>query len=790
MEERLNEFKTAADAKTPSQDALINHLAKDLLAPRAGHLMSFQDAPDNATTRLGLVTLQGLENIPRGIKNAVVHDFTHPAETLETLGTAAGMAVVLKTVLPEGGLAGKLAGAAIGTYFTYKAAEPILDSYKKAHKAQTLNQLDLASKQFGDAGGAFIVNSAVAAVGYKLGSQVTDRVLSSRSFDGFADSKAKFYKNLGSRLSDSLGITSPKEVFPLVESKSSLTTPNLEPRVKFTPSEKQAPAGELKGEVDPAASMEVTVMLKSRGSDLRMERTLARIAQGRQAPLSDADFAKEFGAKPESLDAINKFANDYGLKVSESDLKSGRVVLNGSAGDFSKAFDTRLSVYENAGVRFRGREGSLTLPAKLADHIVGILGTDDRPQARAYVRFAATEPKDAPAPKDPSGPSEPSGKRVGYMPNEVADAYNFPKEQSGNGQAVAVIELGGGIDKADNAKYYKDRGLPEPEINIIEVGGAKNKPGFDSAADGEVMLDSQVIGVVAPKATQHLIFAPNSDKGFIDAITRATFPENGEKPSSAISISWGAPEELWTKQGMEGMSQAFKKAALKGISIFAASGDDGAIDRSRSGRFQVDYPASDPSVTGTGGTRLTLKDGKVVSELAWNNNRDNDAGGGGVSQNFPVQDFQKDANLPLNANPGGGPGRGVPDIAGNADPLTGYKVRVGGKDSIIGGTSAVSPLYSALTMRINEALGKPVGSLNPWLYRNTSIFNDIVEGNNNGYTTGPGWDAVTGLGSLDGSKMLAALKANPNISTNFGQFKFLGPAQIFGADTSSQNSAK
>ncbi len=778
MNDALESLARAED-KTEGQNSLINKLAKDLCTKEPGSLMTFQNAPDNAVTRYGLLTLQGVENIPRGVANSLAHNIQNPLKVAETLGTAAGMALVLKTVLPEGGLAGKVAGAAIGIYFTYKAAEPVVDAYKKAGNAKTLQELDLASKQFGDAGGSFIVDSAIAAVGYKIGSNLTDRVLSSRSMDGFADAKAGFYNKLsqvGTKITDNMGITAGRQssianILPEGEGKAS--------RVRLADSNRNAPEGTVKGPVDPNIDMDVTVMLKSKGSQLRMDRTLKRIAQGRQAPLSEAEFANQFAAKAESLAAVTKFAEEYGLKVSEANLSSGRVVLNGKASQFSTAFETKLSHYENsAGLEFRAREGSLSIPGELAAHISSVLGTDNRPQLRSYIKFLET--KENPLPGDlPAEPVDPRARKAGYMPNEVADAYNFPKGKTGEGQAVAIIELGGGLDKIENSNYYKNNGLPEPKIQVIEVSGAKSKPGWDSRADAEVHLDSQIIGAVAPKATQNLIFAPNSEKGFIDAITRATFPEKGEMQSSAISISWGAAEEFWTKQAMNDMSIAFKKAALKGLSVFAASGDDGALNNSRSGRWQVDFPASEPTVTGTGGTTLQIKDGKIVTEVAWNNNRPNDATGGGISEVFPAQEFQRNANVPPNANRGGGSGRGVPDVTGNGDPASGFRIRtVDGSDIVTAGTSAVAPLYSALTMRLNESLGKPVGSLNPWLYRNTGIFNDILSGHNNGYKTGPGWDPVSGLGSIDGGKMLAALKQNPNTPVNFGEFRFIGPSQI------------
>lgn len=801
------ELPKSAAAHGENHDALINRLAQEHLmgAPGRNTLVSQDLASDNTMVRYGQVTLDGLGKVPEGIGKSVLHNLTNPLEMLETAGTAAGMAFVLKTVLPEGGMAGKVAGALIGGYFTYKAAEPVFGAYKLAGNAVTVRDMNVAATQIGDAGGSFLVNSLIAAGAYKLGSHYTDRMLTSEALDGFADKKANFYAKLGdssskltSSITDRLGITTPKPpeapITPQVAGSLS-----LDPRVKFLASERSTPQGLLKGEIDPNAPMEVSVMLKSKGSELAMNRTLARIAQGRQAALSDADLLQKFGATQESLDALTRFANENGLKVAESNLTSGRVVLSGSTGQFSEAFQTKLAQYEHpSGAIFRGREGSLSVPQDLSQHIVGILGMDNRPQARSYhIKFAGPVPELPAEPPTGGPPSRPLDPPVGgqephstraFMPNEVADAYNFPKDSMGKGQAVGIVELGGGIDMADNAKYYKQHGLPLPKINVIEVGGAKNSPG--GAADGEVLLDSQVIGVIAPEATQNLLFAPNSEKGFTDSITRLTFPEKGEVQNSAISISWGQNEEAWTQQAISGMSQAFKKAALKGISIFAASGDDGALDNSRSGKLQADYPASDPMVTGTGGTRLEVgPNGKITNETVWNNHRPNDAGGGGISQVFPPQDFQKDIKtIPLNANTGK-PGRGVPDIAGNADPVTGYRIRVGGSESQTGGTSAVSPLYSALMMRINGALDKPFATpLNQWLYKNaeSGIFNDITIGDNNGYKAGPGWDATTGLGSIDGSKMLALIRSNPHLDTNFGNFRYLGPTQFGGSGQQNQ----
>lgn len=771
-----------AAAVDPEKEALINKLAKEMVGSK--ELIGPVAAPSSLIGKYGLATLKGIENVPAGLVHAVQDNVEHPLKALETVASAAAMGVVLKTVLPETGAAGKIAGVALGAYFTYKSAEPVINTYKFVGHAKTMDDINLAGRHLGDIGGSFVVNSAIAAAGYKLGAAGAERVLLSERLDGFANAKQNFWDGLekkAGQFTDAVGITTP------AESLKTANSLNFTPRngtERFFASERGGvPDGAVKAAepVDPNAPMDITIQLKSKGTDLSMDRTLKRIALGRQNPLSDTQFLEKFGATEESLSEVKKFATDHGLNVAEADLRSGRVVLHGRTANFSDAFQTKLENFDVNGLSFRGREGSLFVPNSLTNHIEGVYGMDTRPQANFYAKVLGPAPEaagkgkvngltqargpEAPPPGDTGNPPPVEPKKAsGYMPNEVADGYEFPKGTSGKGQGVAVIEMGGGIDLANEAAYYKAHGLKMPEIKVISVNGAKTNAGREPGADGEVALDSQVIGAAAPDAKQAVIFAPNSDRGFIDAVTRATFPEKGENPNQAISISWGAPMESWTDQGKRGMNLAFKKAALKGLSVFAASGDDGARDASPSRTFQVDYPAADPYVTGTGGTRLTLQNGKVLGEVAWNNGEGRGAGGGGVSPDA-VPDYQTGLKIPENANKTGVPGRGVPDIAGNADPATGYRIRVGGSEQIIGGTSAVAPLYSALAVRLNEGLGgtRQVGFMNPFLYKNgmagtAPFFNDITSGTNNGYNTNPGWDAVTGWGSVNGEKLLAAYK--------------------------------
>ncbi len=197
-------------------DSLINRVADEMMISESKAKQDNTAAPDSAVARYGLVTAKGIGHVPEGIVNAVVYDVKHPMETLGTLGMGAGMAVVLKTVLPEGGMAGKVAGLAIGGYFTYKAAEPIMHAYKEAGNAKTMGELNTAAMQIGDAGGAFLVNSAIAAGGYKIGASATEAALASKSMAGFVTAKANFYENvgqMGSRFANTIGITKPVPQF-------------------------------------------------------------------------------------------------------------------------------------------------------------------------------------------------------------------------------------------------------------------------------------------------------------------------------------------------------------------------------------------------------------------------------------------------------------------------------------------------------------------------------------------------------------------------------------------------
>ena len=442
------------------------------------------------------------------------------------------------------------------------------------------------------------------------------------------------------------------------------------------------------------------------------------------------------------LDHVAAWAEAQGLDVVEASVGRRSLVLSGTVAALAAAFGATLTMQTNAGQEYRIRTGTLSVPSELLPIIQGVFGLDNRPQARSQIRIQPAASAD-----------------VSYTPLQVAQAYDFPSGADGTGQTIALIELGGGYRVKDLKTYFAGLGIPQPKVTAARVDGGSNKPtGDPNSADGEVMLDIEVAGAVAPKAHIVVYFAANTDQGFLDAVTTAIH-DTTHQPN-VVSISWGGPEASWTQQSLQAFDQAFADAATMGVTVCCASGDGGSSDGATDGLAHVDFPASSPHALACGGTRLQIAQAKITGETVWNEGTNGGAGGGGVSSVFPVPDYQAGANVPPSVNAGKKVGRGVPDVAGDADPATGYKVEVDGQQTVVGGTSAVAPLWAGLVALLNQKIGKPVGFLNPLLYSNavaSGAFHDITAGNNGAYQAGPGWDACTGLGSPDGAKLLSAL---------------------------------
>src|SRR4051812_15260334 len=528
-------------------------------------------------------------------------------------------------------------------------------------------------------------------------------------------------------------------------------------------SARRTPPGRRIGAADPDERVLVSIVVRRRpepAADLPAERRAAHTAA--------------FGADQADLDAVTGFAREAGLTVEAADAARRTVTVSGTAAQVSAAFDVALASFEHDGVAYRGREGALHVPAALVDVVEAVLGLDNRPQARTRLhRGSPIAEEDLPGPAAGGAHHALAAAAPAPAPlwtSQIAHLYDFPTGVTGTGQTIAVIELGGGYRDRELARYFAKAHIAAPTVVTELVDEGTNDPGTDPDADGEVLLDIEVSGSVAPGATLVVYFADNSDRGFLDAITTAVH-DQVHNPS-VITISWGQSESAWPAQSLTAFDGAFADAARLGVTVLAAAGDHGAGDAvTDDDLVHADFPASSPHVVACGGAALVASGGTVASEEVWNDH-DGWATGGGISDVFGVPDYQQHVELPVSLNPGGRVGRGVPDVAGNADNASGYLVLVDGRWVPIGGTSAVAPLYAGLVALLNEALGYPVGELNPQLYAAPdTVFSDITPPGDNstpetadfgpareGYPVGFGWDACTGRGRLRGRALLDELR--------------------------------
>jgi kumamolisin len=450
------------------------------------------------------------------------------------------------------------------------------------------------------------------------------------------------------------------------------------------------------------------------------------------------EFGVAHGAHPADIRVIEAFAHEYGLTVVQSSTARRSVVLSGTAENMQRAFGVTLHHYESPKGGYRGRTGPVMVPEELEHVVTAVLGLDNRPVAKPHVRINAAQPAES------------------LAPAEVGKLYDFPTSATGAGQTIGILELGGGYKTSDLNTYFKAQGRKAPTVKSVSVDSAVNQPGTDPDSDAEVMLDIEVAASVAPGATIVVYFAPNTDQGFVDGITTAV--HDTTNAPSVLSISWGGPEDQWTQQSADAMLQAVTDAAAVGVTVTAAAGDNGADDGEDDGQLHVDLPACLPPVLACGGTKLSTTNNKITGEVVWNELASNEgATGGGVSKIYAIPSYQASAGVPVQPETKFA-GRGVPDVSGDADPDTGYRVRVDGKNQVIGGTSAVAPLWAGLIAVLNQALGQSLGFAQPAIYSfGESVFRDITSGNNGYWNAGPGWDACTGLGSPDGTALLSAL---------------------------------
>jgi kumamolisin len=515
------------------------------------------------------------------------------------------------------------------------------------------------------------------------------------------------------------------------------------------------------GPVDPSEIATLTIRTRSSGDMAALEKRVkeqAALPLNKRTYLTHEELAAGHGAKAEDLDLIEQLAHEHDLVVVHRNKAERSIVLKGKLGDLLSMFPADVQNYHHSNGSYRGRQGEIQIPKALDGVVTGVFGFDTRPKHRYLRRGYRTS----------AGP----GGQNGVPSTEFAKRYNFPQSYQGqtldgSGQTMAIIELGGGFRSSDLKVYFNEIGVARPTVTRVVVDHAPHTPTTADSADGEVMLDIEVAGAVAPKAKIVVYFAPNNgDQGFIDGISAAV--HDTQRNPSVISISWGGPESTTDTQGIQAFHEVFVAAAALGITICVASGDHGTADLDApnwDGNIHVDHPAVDDLVLGCGGTQIDDQGNDVV----WNDGTPFDttvaggggwASGGGISEVFAVPDYQQNANLPVSIASGNA-GRGVPDIAMSA---TNYFTRVDRQEGASGGTSAVAPLMAGLVALLNQAKKKNVGFLNTLLYANAgALLHDVTVGTNaitntvQGYQAGPGWDACSGLGTPDGTAILGKL---------------------------------
>jgi kumamolisin len=540
--------------------------------------------------------------------------------------------------------------------------------------------------------------------------------------------------------------TKPPKQFEVSMSKQN--PQNSLSRVSFPKSERKThPGATIAGRTGAQRNISVSVIVK-RKNPLDLEKMIGQ-------HISQDEFSQKYAADAGSFNHLREFAHKHGLTVDEgaSSLARRTMVLRGPASKVEAAFGVTLNDFEKEGKTFHSYTGTISMLQEYAEPVEAVLGLDNHPIAMPHIRLREQQKK--------GKPEQHPAQTESFNPPQVAQLYNFPagvngagQTINGAGQTIGILELGGGYNASDLSSYFSGLGIPEPQVTAVSVDGATNSPNqpgspTDPNADGEVGLDIEVSGSIAPGANIVVYFTTNTSQGFVDALTTAIH-DTTNGPPSVISISWGSAESNWTPQSMTSFDDACQSAVALGITITVASGDNGSSDGGSGNN--VDFPASSPHVLGCGGTELIAANGVIQKEVVWNDQPQGGASGGGVSSFFPIPPWQMKSNVPKPPTSAGG--RGVPDVAGDASPETGYNVLFDGQSGVVGGTSAVAPLWAALIALLNQQRGSNIGFANLALYQNAENgFHDITEGSNGAYSAGPGWDACTGLGSPNGSQL-------------------------------------
>lgn len=465
--------------------------------------------------------------------------------------------------------------------------------------------------------------------------------------------------------------------------------------------------------------------------------------------LSHSEFEDQYGVLDSDFSIVSAFADQVGLVVSDVHKSAATLKLSGTAAAFNRTFGIVLTLVTVADRTFMSYSGDVSIPVELNAVIDHILGFDN---SAVLTRDSVLTPSVGVLPDIVLTP---------FQPQLLKTAYNFPPGD-GYGGCIGILEYGGGYNQLNLDASFSPSGLPPPtNIVDISVDGATNTP--DTGASAEVVLDIVVAGFLIPKAKIAVYFAPNDiTTGFPDSINAAIHDKIN--CPSVLSISWGLDETVWqTYSALAAMDTILQAAVILGVTICTSTGDYGSKPDSGSSLYRVGYPASSPYVLAVGGTGIQLNpDSTIAAEVVWN--QGNQSSSGGTSTIYPIPSYQ--TGLTVKLYPSGNvytfSGRAIPDVSADADPRSGWPYVYYGPTNqgvgSTGGTSAAAPVVASAIVHLNTLLGRRLGFLNSTFYQNPQLFNDITSGNNaapltQGYSATVGWDACTGLGSPNVSKI-------------------------------------
>jgi kumamolisin len=519
--------------------------------------------------------------------------------------------------------------------------------------------------------------------------------------------------------------------------------------------------------------------------------------------LTPQQFAERFGGNVADYAYLKSWAAANGLRVAHESVGRINLTVRGSVSQFQRLFNTQLNRYRSPEAEeFYSAGVQPTVPTEIASKISGVIGLTESKIVAPMVRVAKKLGEN-PSALDVMTPDTAGGTGPGgtYSPADLRSVYNIPSFGKLNPKAVAAVFEQGGFHESDVTKYLNYNGLPRVTITPVSVDGSPITT-TDANVELEAVLDIDMIVGINPAISGVRVYIDSSTwDPFKTALLDAMTQVGDEDIATVFSISYGQDEGNQGKAALEAEHTVLTQLAAEGITVTASSGDNGAYGHEHFYPYNVEDPASQPYVTGVGGTTLLTGPGEVyLGETAWNDLASvYGATGGGISAYWPIPDFQ--TKIPIGgvtwvtANGGSAKFRNVPDISAIGDPLTGVGVysKMNGGWVEVGGTSVSSPIWAGYLTIVNAGLNYVglgnLGFFNPILYWvGTPIYgggvvsdwlNRVLEGSNGyaphggypGYSNGWDYCDTTGNGSLVGSLLATQLLISGNKpGTAPGQF--------------------